>query len=1563
MLKGAGPLDQILPEEIRTTGPAGTQAGLRAENVCECVAYGDDFYRCQSTQDAPCEYHHYMRLVMRDLLSSEYPAEYRMQKNICVRELNVKFRPRVQMFSPGGGGPSFEEESAAGGMPWKGPYLSQLRSMLEEHGAIGTDAENITTAFNFIVDVSTLVHAWSFDSILMKAGTTYMFCRIYGVITKLQNWKEFYEMMSDTGLAEAFVSARSAISRTQGDEGKGSVMSLVGKFFKAFYKLFFEILGFSVPFAPTERFQSILSTIASGCEIEGLVGSILDTGKRLLTLIYDAFKAGDYSMLFGRSTDKILIEVEFLLNSDKFIRIIPVNKLELTYDERMARTVEALRLVKTLSPLDVPRMRLVDIRVALEELYQRDLLNTTGGTTLPRPFTVMLVGPPACGKSTMVHLFNSISLAVQGKTAVAANSVFFVNTNDETDFLEGPGFCPSSVNTMVFDEMGSQTARQGVRYPMQWVMKAGQDGGFIIDRAFDKSNNIVLNSVTMLLSNETTLSNLNFWVTNDDAAINRIDNVVSVKFKEGYAPELGSARGDGYDDPENNRTFTVGRFERFAADKWTFVPYTQNGIETHVFQTQSELLRWFEASFKYHYEYHTARMEAQVAFRARTKCCDNRVWATHVGKCGITCDFVPFSIPKKKFEKYVVRLSHGSVVTSDPTAFGSSVWPIPQRPPCIVVNTPQSLTMHWAPFIVLLNCILFAMFFCIAYYPTVMRRVAFSLYKMKDDARRAIAAEISGILDIAINGKRAEVARWIRETKLNYARALLRVTKLLGIFGAACTLAYTMHKLTAKAEPQMDAKWRHGVWPINAESPEGWANPPNPRRLQWGAGAAGIIAGAKTLGGDRNLLAQNCMHRIRGAGAGWGIMIKSNMMLIQRHMLNPNIDGTGHPFSIDERKMVLAPYKIAIHPHKDLALIYLEQEMPGKPLYDYFCKKVVPYNGPGKLIRKDKIYDVNWRPVRMPVNHEFVVNPYDFHYQSEYETINGDCGSLAITESGMILGIHNFEGGIIQNVDLDDIDALIKALDTSIPIGAFKGEIQVSARTQAVLDTCEDVSDIHPFKANENFIPIGKLPGFVMLNTNFTTKHALGHAQFLPDVLNIKGEDFARPQNGRKVNPSVEFRVRPEELALTQIKTNGIYPVALVDRVVYEMIDEACKFEWPMLQPLNPEETMSRLVGKTSAGFGWGGTKNSLVTEEGFMSAEYEEAMIDIMIKLKDGPVATISRWSIKDEPRPISKVESADLRIFEVFGEVNAVGMALVAPLIEFMMLHQDYFCISVGLNVFSEDWSRMYNKLTSMNPNGIIMLDASKYDKSMRAELFTAVATYFHALALCAGYGKNNAMLVYNAVLSVCHRFITVFGELGYTADSNGSGNFVTTWINSVVMIILFRVTFNLTYPDKNFWDWVRLYVYGDDSLASVKPGCENFNQKQIKIVSEALFGIKFSSARKDGNLVEYETIADATFLKRGFNVRDGRVYAPLEKLSIFKMLSWRTPSRNVTITDEQHFIEVGKNAVKEAFLHSRDFYEYVRAGILAVCSKNDLAIELMSWEEIQALYDSGSMTTWDA
>jgi len=1070
MLKCAGSLNQILPEEIGHPGPAG-QAGLRAENVCECVAYGDDFYHCHPTHDIPCEYHHYKRLVLQELLSNEVPIEYKMQKDVCVQELNVIFRPRLQMFSPGGGGPSFEEEPAAGGMPWKGPYLSQLRSMLEEHGAIGADAENITTAFNFVVDVSTLVHAWSYDSVLLKAGTTYMFCRIYGIITKLQNWKEFYEYMSDTGLAEAFISARLASAHTQGDEGKGSVMSLVGKFFKAFYKLFFEILGFSVPFAPTERFQSILSTISSGCEIEGLVGSILDTGKRLLTLIYDAFKAGDYSMLFGRSTDKILIEVEFLLNSDKFIRIIPVNKLELTYEERMARTIDVLRLVKTLSPLDVPRMRLVDIRVALEELYQRDVLNTTGGTTLPRPFTLMLVGPPACGKSTMVHLFNSISLAVQKKTAVAANSVFFVNTNDETDFLEGPGFCPSSVNTMVFDEMGSQTARQGVRYPMQWVMKAGQDGGFIVDRAFDKSNNVVLNAVTMLLSNETTLHNLNFWVKNDDAAINRIDNVVSVKFKPEFEPAKGSSRGDGYDDPENNRTFTVGRFERSAPDKWEFTPYTQNGVNTHEFTTQSEVLKWFEASFRYHYEYHTTRMEAQVAFRARTRCCEDKIWATHTTKCCTTCDFVPFTVPRKQSDTYVVRLEKRSVVVSDPTLFsGLTIWPIPARPPCSDRATVQSLQMHWAPFVLMLNVVLFSMFICIAYYPSLVRSLGMAFYKMKDDARKAVAAEVSGILDIVINGKRAEVARWIRETKLNYSRALLRVTKLLGIFGAACTLAYTIHRLTTKADIQMDAKWRDGKWPINADRPEDHQNPPNPRRMQWGAGVAGILPGEKTLGGDRNLLAQNCMHRVRGAGGGWGIMIKSNIMLINRHVLNPNVDGSGHPLAIGERKLVLAPYKICVHPTKDLALVYLDYMVPGKPLYDYFCKKVVPYSGPGKFIRKDKIYDVNWRPVRMPVNHEFAKNPYDFHYQSEYETIDGDCGSLGVTDTGLIIGIHNFAGGIIQNVTQDDLDSMLYALKANIPLMAPEGEIQISTRAQAEIAQCTDVSDIHPLR------PIGTSP-------------------------------------------------------------------------------------------------------------------------------------------------------------------------------------------------------------------------------------------------------------------------------------------------------------------------------------------------------------------------------------------------------------------------------------------------------------------------------------------------------
>jgi hypothetical protein len=85
--------------------------------------------------------------------------------------------------------------------------------------------------------------------------------------------------------------------------------------------------------------------------------------------------------------------------------------------------------------------------------------------------------------------------------------------------------------------------------------------------------------------------------------------------------------------------------------------------------------------------------------------------------------------------------------------------------------------------------------------------------------------------------------------------------------------------------------------------------------------------------------------------------------------------------------------------------------------------------------------------------------------------------------------------------------------------------------------------------------------------------------------------------------------------------------------------------------------------------------------------------------------------------------------------------------------------------------------------------------------------------------------------------------------------------------------------------FFDYVRMITYGDDNLIAVHTDFSNFDYWVIHVELKRI-GVLYTPADKsDPQSKKFDLPEDIAFLKRGFEVRDGYCYGPLDISSLAK------------------------------------------------------------------------------
>lgn len=248
----------------------------------------------------------------------------------------------------------------------------------------------------------------------------------------------------------------------------------------------------------------------------------------------------------------------------------------------------------------------------------------------------------------------------------------------------------------------------------------------------------------------------------------------------------------------------------------------------------------------------------------------------------------------------------------------------------------------------------------------------------------------------------------------------------------------------------------------------------------------------------------------------------------------------------------------------------------------------------------------------------------------------------------------------------------------------------------------------------------------------------------------------------------------------------------------------------------------------------------------------------------------------------------------------------------IDFSIAHRQYFhtavCaltqtrhkhpIKVGIEANGNEWNDLYNWLAQNSTVGFDA-DFKDWDATIPCEIM------------------KRLHIIYNAIYSACprnpdtlekenhirkHLHSVLWGPLltlgQYVVQAPGgqvSGQPATTIDNCFVGLIVLAYAWMKLAPERlaNFDSFlinVRIAVYGDDQVVTVKPEClDFFNLETVKEIIGHDIGMEITSAAKDGKIIEFKHLEEMEFLKRNFLKIGPYYYGKLQETAFDKMLNW--------------------------------------------------------------------------
>jgi len=565
-------------------------------------------------------------------------------------------------------------------------------------------------------------------------------------------------------------------------------------------------------------------------------------------------------------------------------------------------------------------------------------------------------------------------------------------------------------------------------------------------------------------------------------------------------------------------------------------------------------------------------------------------------------------------------------------------------------------------------------------------------------------------------------------------------------------------------------------------------------------------------------------------------------------------------------------------------------------------------------------------------------------------TVAGDCGAPVIVNEQQVLrkiaGIHvagDKEGmAYAESITQKDLERALNKIDVELQISVDLDSVckqlvsvEVPLNEEFDIDVLSDVCQVPALK----LIPVGKVE---------KTIYEPGKTELRPSLVYGKIDQI-------KTKPAVLRNVERDgqmiDIKQLNLKKNAM-DTPFIDSSLCERAYASVRKVWlqnvrkELRRVLTWEETVkgsdvSEYIGPvnrtSSPGYpwilnrkngskgkqGWFGVDDYILSPEVLKAVEYRIAQAKLGKRV---PVLWVD--TLKDERRPISKVDALKTRVFnngpmDFSLTFRMYYLGFIAHLMENRNMNE----VSIGTNVYSQDWKKITLKLTEKGKK-VIAGDFSTFDGSLNScimEKFADLANEFY------DDGAENA-LIRKVLLTDIINSVHLCGDNIYmTTHSQPSGNPATTPLNCFVNSMSMRMVFELCAMKaglslrlEDFSKFVSMVSYGDDNVVNFSDAvCEWFNMETIT-QAYARLGFTYTDEAKtmSGDVPKWRELSEVAYLKRQFRYDEERKVweAPLAMDTILEMPNWCRGTLDIKEGTQVNC----ENAIMELSMHPRNIFD---------------------------------------
>lgn len=420
----------------------------------------------------------------------------------------------------------------------------------------------------------------------------------------------------------------------------------------------------------------------------------------------------------------------------------------------------------------------------------------------------------------------------------------------------------------------------------------------------------------------------------------------------------------------------------------------------------------------------------------------------------------------------------------------------------------------------------------------------------------------------------------------------------------------------------------------------------------------------------------------------------------------------------------------------------------------------------------------------------------------------------------------------------------------------------------------------------------------------------------------------------------------------------------------------------------------------TAAGYPWKGKKhNHLVInpdETVTPTEELSQAVQSLLSVMSEGRREwLVTRGAYKDEPRSKDKVAIRKIRLFNPPDMAHYVVEHLVlSPLIQISLLSRGSFHTLGGMNVYSEEWSKIRENLEPRFPH-TIPGDFSKFDKGtsfssmfLTSEsdlefirtgpyykgldpqhqqafdnIFISLATAMGDVALAVDgeflapghgngsgsadtYKKNcevHALIAYECVL------VIVYDVFRHGTDSKALSGSLAPQRAYELACSLFRGYSTAEERLARILEDIVFIKHGDDGLYCVTEDFVPLFNFAAFQYGYSLMGVKYTPSDKSNATFSHKSWDDVDIGKRRWLWNDelSTYLAPLDKSSIGKMLTLGLIVSQSVAEKRQVGVE---DALREFAQYGREEFEKRRERLSQLCDKWDVPFPAQKdWKEV--------------